>query len=79
MTGLFVTAGDWINVYEEQGSYFLAAVEQKVFQLNPHDEQHELRIALYLTERWREQARKGPLRRADFDAEPPGGERDLHR
>jgi hypothetical protein len=59
MTGLFVTAGDWINVYEEQGAYFLAAVEQKVFQLNPHDEQHELRIALYLTERWREQARKG--------------------
>ena len=59
MTGLFVSAGDWINVYEEQGSYFLAAVEQKVFQLNPHDEQHELRIALYLTERWREQARKG--------------------
>ena len=59
MTGLFVSAGDWINVYEEQGSYFLAAVEQKVFQLNPHDEQHELRIALYLTERWREQARRG--------------------
>src|SRR5947209_1710481 len=59
MAGLFVTAGDWINVYEEQGAYFLAAVEQKVFQLNPHDEQHELRIALYLTERWREQARKG--------------------
>jgi hypothetical protein len=59
MAGLFVSAGDWINVYEEQGAFFLAAVEQKVFQLNPHDEQHELRIALYLTERWREQARKG--------------------
>lgn len=59
MTGLFVSAGDWINVYEEQGAFFLAAVEQKVFQLNPHDEQHELRMALYLTERWREQARKG--------------------
>lgn len=59
ISGLFVSAGDWINVYEEQGAFFLAAVEQKVFQLNPHDEQHELRIALYLTERWREQARKG--------------------
>ncbi len=59
IAGLFVAAGDWINVYEEQGASFLAAVEQKVFQLNPHDEQHELRIALYLTERWREQARKG--------------------
>src|SRR6266568_3308579 len=59
ISGLFVAAGDWINVYEDQGAFFLAAVEQKVFQLNPHDEQHELRIALYLTERWREQARKG--------------------
>lgn len=59
ISGLFVSAGDWINVYEDQGAFFLAAVEQKVFQLNPHDEQHELRIALYLTERWREQARKG--------------------
>jgi len=59
ISGLFVSAGDWINVYEDQGAFFLAAVEQKVFQLNPHDEQHELRIALYLTERWREQARRG--------------------
>ena len=58
ISGLFVNAGDWINVYEDQGTFFLAAVEQKVFQLNPHDEQHELRMALYLTERWREQAHK---------------------
>lgn len=58
ISGLFVAAGDWINVYEDQGAFFLAAVEQEVFKLNPHDEQHELRIALYLTERWREQARK---------------------
>lgn len=58
LAGLFVSAGDWINAYEDQGVYFLAAVEQRIFQLNPHDEQHELRIALYLTERWREQARR---------------------
>lgn len=58
IAGVFVTAGDWINVYEDHAALFLAAVEQKVFQLNPQDEQHELRLALYLTERWREQARK---------------------
>jgi len=58
IAGIFVTAGDWINVYEDNAALFLAAVEQKVFQLNPHQEQHELRLALYLTERWREQARK---------------------
>ena len=57
IAGLFVSAGDWINLYEDQSSLSLAAVEQKIFQLDPHDEQHELRLALYLTERWREQAR----------------------
>lgn len=57
VAGLFVSAGDWINMYEDHSSVFLAAVEQKVFQLHPHDEQHELRLALYLTERWREQAK----------------------
>ncbi|MGH2638660.1 MAG: hypothetical protein ACRDF4_05180, partial [Rhabdochlamydiaceae bacterium] len=30
---------------------------REVFRLDLHDEQHELRLALYLTERWREQAR----------------------
>src|SRR6266496_2395408 len=58
IAGIFVSAGDWINLYEDHSSIFLAAVEQKVFHLNPHDEQHELRLALYLTERWREQARQ---------------------
>ena len=37
------------EAYEEQGAYFLAAVEQKAFQPNPHDEQIVLLIALYLT------------------------------
>lgn len=58
IAGVFVSAGDWINVYEDNATLFLAAVEQKIFQLHPQDEQHELRLALYLTERWREQARK---------------------
>lgn len=57
IAGLFVSAGDWINVYESQNAVFLAAVEREIFRLNPHDEQHELRLALYLVERWREQAR----------------------
>ena len=58
IAGIFVSAGDWINTYEDHAMIFLAAVEQKVFQINPKEEQHELRLALYLTERWREQARK---------------------
>ncbi len=57
-----MVAGKW-QQFSVDDAYLrysaVSAVEQKVFQLNPHDEQHELRIALYLTERWREQARKG--------------------
>ncbi len=58
VAGLFVSAGDWINAYEESGNSYLAEVERSIFRLNPQNEQHELRLALYLTERWREQARR---------------------
>ncbi len=56
--GLFVSAGDWINAYEESENIYIAEVERTIFHLNPQNEQHELRIALFLTERWREQARR---------------------
>ena len=58
VAGLFVNAGDWINAYEESGNSYIAEVERTIFRLNPQNEQHELRIALFLTERWREQARR---------------------
>ena len=58
VAGLFVNAGDWINAYEASGNSYLAAVERSIFELNPQNEQHELRLALFLTERWREQARR---------------------
>ena len=57
VAGLFVSAGDWINAYEASGNSYLAEIERSIFRLNPQNEQHELRLALYLTERWREQAR----------------------
>jgi hypothetical protein len=58
VAGLFVNAGDWINAYEASGNSYLAEVERSIFHLNPQNEQHELRLALFLTERWREQARQ---------------------
>lgn len=58
VAGLFVNAGDWINAYEASGNSYLAEVERSIFRLNPQNEQHELRMALFLTERWREQARR---------------------
>jgi hypothetical protein len=58
VAGLFVSAGDWINAYQESGNSYIAEVERTIFHLNPQNEQHELRLALFLTERWREQARR---------------------
>jgi hypothetical protein len=59
ITGVFVSPGDWINAYTEQGSFFLAETDRRIFTLNPQNEQHELRLGLYLTERWRETAKDG--------------------
>lgn len=57
VVGMFVSPGDWIVSYAENGNYFLTPADRRVFQLNPQNEQHELRIALYLVELWRKQAK----------------------
>jgi hypothetical protein len=57
LAGVFVAPGDWINDYEQAGNYFLTPVDRRVFALNPQNEKHELRLALFLTERWRKQAK----------------------
>lgn len=54
--GFFVAPGDWIMTYPAQGSDILAIINRRVFELNPQNEQHELRLALYLVEQWRQQA-----------------------
>lgn len=56
--GVFVSPGPWINTYDEADSYVLAQVDRRIFQLIPQNEQHELRLALYLVERWRQQAKQ---------------------
>jgi hypothetical protein len=53
--GIFLSPGDWILTSEIYTSNFLADIDQKIFRLHPQSEQHELRIALYLVERWRQQ------------------------
>ena len=57
--GVWFTPGDWINSYEEKNNYYLAEIDRRIFELNPQNEQHEQRLALYLTELWRTQARSG--------------------
>jgi len=57
--GFLVSPGDWINTYERHQNYFLAEIDSQIFKLNPQNDRYALRLALYLTERWREQAKQG--------------------
>lgn len=57
--GFLVSPGDWISTYEEHHHQYLAEVDSQIFKLNPQNDRYALRLALYLTERWREQAREG--------------------
>lgn len=51
--GLFLSPGAWINVYQEHQIYYLTPLSRRIFELHPQNDQHALRIALYLAERWR--------------------------
>lgn len=59
LIGYFIAPGAWINTYEEHGNFFLAEIDRRIFQLHPQKDQIALRIALYLTERWREHLKTG--------------------
>jgi hypothetical protein len=59
IAGVFASPGDWINAYAEYDNHFFSEIDRKIFQFHPHRQQHELRLALYLTERWRQLAREG--------------------
>jgi len=57
--GFLVSPGDWISTYEQHHYQYLAEVDSQIFKLNPQNDRYTLRLALYLTERWREQAQEG--------------------
>ncbi len=58
-SGYLVSPGSWIDDYETYQHLFLAEVNRKIFQLNPQNDQLALRMALYLSEHWRQKARSG--------------------
>lgn len=68
--GYLVSPGNWIDDYQTYQHTFLAEVSRKIFQLNPQNDQLALRMGLYLSEQWRQQARSGqykePLVMADL-------------
>jgi hypothetical protein len=57
--GFLVAPGGWISTYEQNQNETLAQIDQQIFTLNPQNDRYALRLALYLTERWREQAKTG--------------------
>lgn len=59
LMGFMVAPGDWIATYEQQQSESLAQIDRQIFLLNPQNDRYALRLALYLTERWREQTQTG--------------------
>ncbi|HYU72228.1 MAG TPA: phage antirepressor N-terminal domain-containing protein [Ktedonobacteraceae bacterium] len=59
LIGYFIAPGAWINTYEEHGNFFLAEIDRRIFQLHPQKDQIALRIALYLTEHWRQHLKTG--------------------
>lgn len=59
LLGFLVAPGGWIGTYEEQQNSLFAQIDSQIFRLNPQNDRYALRIALYLTERWREQAKDG--------------------
>ncbi len=57
--GFLVAPGGWIGTYEQHQNSSFAQIDSQVFRLNPQNDRYALRLALYLTERWREQAKEG--------------------
>jgi hypothetical protein len=59
IVGFFLSPGDWIATYEAHDRDYLVEIDRRIFLLNPQNEQHELRLALYLIELWRQLAKQG--------------------
>ncbi len=59
LIGFMLAPGDWISTYEQQQVESLALIDRQIFTMNPQNDRYALRLALYLTERWREQAQIG--------------------
>ncbi|WP_126630465.1 hypothetical protein [Dictyobacter alpinus] len=61
--GYLVEPGKWINAYQNANTLFFASVERQIFQFHPRNDYLSLRLAFYLVEHWRQQARSGDYQR----------------
>lgn len=59
--GYFVSPGDWINTINLPDIPSLMRIDEQIFKFDKQREQHEIRLSLYLAERFRDQAEEGTL------------------
>lgn len=56
IVGFFVSPGDWVNSLDLSDDSQLTRIDEAIFQLDPQNDQHAIRLSLYLAERWRDHA-----------------------
>ncbi len=59
IVGFFVSPGDWVNSLDLSDDSQLTRIDEAIFQLDPQNDQHAIRLSLYLAERWRDYAHHG--------------------
>ncbi|HEX3641857.1 MAG TPA: hypothetical protein VHV10_11250, partial [Ktedonobacteraceae bacterium] len=59
--GYFVSPGDWINTINLPDIPSLMRIDEQIFKFDKQREQHEIRLSLYLAERFRDQVEEGTL------------------
>jgi hypothetical protein len=59
--GYLISPGDWINTINLLDIPTLVKIDEQIFKFNRQREQHEIRLCLYLAERFRDQAKEGTL------------------
>lgn len=52
--GFFITPGDWVSSLDLSDDSQLTRIDEAIFQLDPQNDQHAIRLSLYLAERWRD-------------------------
>ena len=59
--GYLISPGDWINAVDQLEFPMLMRIDEQILQFDRQAEQHEIRLALYLAEAFRDQLKQGTL------------------
>lgn len=59
--GYLISPGDWINTVHLPDIPALMRIDEQIFQFDRQEQQHEIRLCLYLAEAFRDQLKEGTL------------------